>query len=164
VVRDQVALGQFVGSFYTLSYIGRYDRLMIRSINDRSTLRRSVRIDCEVVSERGFRLLARRALDLSTDGMLVQSEAQVEVGDDVIVSFTAPGGRFWMDAEATVARVVRGIREGDRVGRCLGLRFRTLENTSRAVLAASLRGLPPPIPSRHVRRDYASTVRLIHDW
>jgi hypothetical protein len=137
---------------------------MIRALNERTQLRRSVRIDCEVVSERGFRLLARRALDLSTDGMLVQSDAQVDVGDDVIISFTAPGGRFWMDAEATVARVVRGIREGDTRGRCLGLRFRTLDSMSRAVLAASLRGLPPPIPSRHVRRDYASTIRLIHDW
>jgi len=137
---------------------------MIRALNQRSSLRRGVRIHCEVVSERGFRLLARRALDLSVDGMLVRSDAQVDVGDDVIVSFTAPGGVFWMDAEATVARVVIGRREGDQLGRCLGIRFRTLDNVSRSVLAASLRGLPPPVPSRHVRRDYASSVRLIADW
>ena len=137
---------------------------MFRALNNRTSLRRTVRIQCEVVSELGFRLLARRALDLSPDGMLVQSDADVMVGEDVIVSFTAPGGRFWMDAEATVARIVKGRRDGDEEGRCLGLRFRTLDRPSRAVLSASLQGLPPPIPSRHVRRDYASAVRLISDW
>ncbi|HJL50580.1 MAG TPA: PilZ domain-containing protein, partial [Polyangiaceae bacterium LLY-WYZ-15_(1-7)] len=57
-------------------------------------------------------------------------------------------------------RIVRGTRRSDR-GRALGVRFDRLAPIDAALLAASLRGFPPPAPARRVRRDYAGTVSLL---
>lgn len=127
----------------------------------RGSLRRGVRLRCELVDERAFRLVGRRALDLSPDGMLVECDTRgVTVGDPLLLSFRAPGTALWLDTTARVARVVRGRRPGDR-GRCLGLSFDGLTRAERTLLAESLRGVPPPIPARAIRRDYAETIRRI---
>ena len=126
----------------------------------RQVMRRAVKIDCQVVRERDFKLIARRTVDLSTDGMLVPSEADVADGDDLIVSFKTSAFNIYISAEATVARVVEGRRSWDR-GRCLGLKFRALDAVSRLVLRGSLRRVPPPVPRREQRVDYAATIRRI---
>jgi hypothetical protein len=144
--------------------------LLVRR-KQRRSMRRSVRVDCQVVRERDFRLLGQRAVDLSDDGMLVLSEAQpsgwtssgrrlqVLTGEEVIVTFRAPATRLWFDCTATVARVIHGRRPFDW-GPCLGLSFESMDEVSRAFLRAELRGLPPPMPGRETRVDYAETVRL----
>jgi PilZ domain len=138
----------------------------------RRSMRRSVRVDCQVVREHDFRLIGQRAVDLSDDGMLVLSDAQatsalvsrrgrrldVLTGEEVIVSFRAPTTRLWFDCTATVARVIHGRRPGDW-GACVGLSFDGMDEVTRAFLRAELRGLPPPMPGREVRVDYAETVR-----
>ncbi len=124
----------------------------------RATMRRSVRVECEVVREHDFKLVGRRAIDLSPDGMLVLSDRRVLTGEDVIVTFRAPATRLWVDCTATVARVIHGRRPGDW-GTCLGLSFDKIDEVTRALLRAELRGLPPPLPARAVRVDYAETVR-----
>jgi c-di-GMP-binding flagellar brake protein YcgR len=133
-------------------------------------MRRSVRVDCQVVRERDFRLIGQRAVDLSDGGMLVLSEAHtpgparegrrlhVLTGEEVIVSFRAPTTRLWFDCTATVARVIHGRRPGDW-GACVGLSFESMDDVTRAFLRAELRGLPPPMPGRELRLDYAETVR-----
>jgi len=134
-------------------------------------MRRSVRVDCQVVREHDFRLLGQRAVDLSDGGMLVLSEAptsggasrggrrlHVLTGEEVLVSFRAPTTRLWFDCTATIARVIHGRRPGDW-GACLGLSFEAMDEVTRAFLRAELRGLPPPMPSRELRLDYAETVR-----
>jgi hypothetical protein len=121
-------------------------------------MRRSVRVDCQVVREHDFKLVGRRAIDLSPDGMLVLSDARILTGEDVIVTFRAPMTRLWLDCTATVARVVHGRRPGDW-GACLGLSFDSMDEVTRALLRAELRGLPPPVPARELRIDYAETVR-----
>ncbi len=126
--------------------------------NQRRAFRRAVRIECQVVRERDFKLVGQRTVDLSPEGMLVASDVNVLTGEDVIVSFLAPFTRLWVDAEAVVTRVVHGRRPGDR-GHCLGLRFQGIDDVARALLRANLRGLPPPMPSRMPRIDYAATVR-----
>lgn len=132
----------------------------IARASQRMTVRRAVGTVCQAVTEEGFQLLGERALDLSPEGMLLESEVETAVGADVIVSFRAPGTRIWLDAEATVARIVRGRRRADRA--CgIGLRFRSFDDVSRAILGASLRGRPPPAPARAVRKDYARTIRVI---
>lgn len=128
--------------------------------HQRRTIRRTVRLDCEVVRERDFKLIGRRAVDLSPDGMLVLADGRVLTGEDVIVSFRAPMTRLWFDCQATVARVVHGRRPGDW-GACLGLSFHGIDDLSRVILHADLRGLPPPIPARLPRIDYAETVRRL---
>jgi hypothetical protein len=139
----------------------------------RKAMRRSVRIDCEVVREKDFKLIGRRAVDLSDAGMLVLSEAcgepsvtgrrdacpDVLTGEEVIVSFRAPATRHWFDCPATVARVIHGRRLEDW-GACLGLSF-DLEEMDRVRLRAELRGLPPPLPAREARIDYAGTVHEV---
>jgi hypothetical protein len=134
-------------------------------------MRRSVRVDCQVVREHDFRLIGHRAVDLSDDGMLVLSDTQttsglsrrggrrldVLTGEEVIVSFRAPLTRIWFDCTATVARVIHGRRPGDW-GACVGLSFDVMDEVTRAFLRAELRGLPPPVPARELRVDYAETV------
>lgn len=103
----------------------------------RRPLRRSVEVPCQVVRERDLALVARQTLDLSEDGMLVGSLARVLTGESLIVSFRAPFSRAWIDAEATVARVLHGRRPGDRP-RALGLRFEVIGAAARAILLGEL--------------------------
>lgn len=132
----------------------------IARASQRETVRRAVGTVCQAVVEEGFSLIGERALDLSLDGMLLASDREPEVGTDVIVAFRAPGTGIWLDAEATVVRIVRGRRRSDPA-RGIGLRFRRLDSVSRAILDGSLAGRPPPVPARLVRKDYARTVRTI---
>jgi hypothetical protein len=127
--------------------------------SQRRAMRRAIRFECQVVRERDFRLVGKQAIDLSPDGMLVRSDDRVLTGDDVIISFRLPTTRQWFDTEGTVARVVHGRRPSDR-GPCLGIEFDSLDEISRWIIRASLRGLPPPLPSRERRVDYAASVHL----
>jgi PilZ domain len=126
----------------------------------RETIRRAVQIPCQVVRERDFKLIGARTVDLSPHGMLVKSEADVLPDERLIVSFRATAFNLWFDTEAVVTRIVSGRRPGDP-GRCLGVRFRTLDAVARHILRGSLRKVPPPVPRRERRMDYAATVRRI---
>lgn len=129
----------------------------IRSARDRKVVRRAVSARCEAVADRGFRLLGRTLRDLSPEGAFLETDAVVELGEEVYVSFQAPRTRMWVDARARVVRHVAGRRSGDRA-RGIGLRFEAIDPMDRAVLAGSLERVPPPVPARHVRADYAATV------
>jgi hypothetical protein len=124
---------------------------------DRKSLRRAVRTECEVVAEDGFRLLGRYTLDLSEDGLLLDAGAPCVIGEPVIVSLRMPRGTSWIDAEGHVARAIDGQRRED-CGSALGIAFDAMSPVDRAILRASLHGLPPPVPRRHRRMDYASTI------
>jgi c-di-GMP-binding flagellar brake protein YcgR len=126
----------------------------------RRAVRRAVRLSCQVVSEEAFRLVGRRALDLSPAGMLLESDEELDLGEELLVSFRAPRSGLFIDTRARVVRVVAGRRPGDH-GRCLGLRFEQLDPLMRSALSASLAGLPPPLPQRASRVDYAATIRAI---
>jgi hypothetical protein len=125
----------------------------------RTALRRAVRVDCQVVREHDFKMLGSRGVDLSPAGMLVMAQEPVLTGEPVIVSFRLPRGLYWFDAQATVARVVHGRRPGD-TGRCFGLEFHTFDDDCKWFLALALRGTPPPVPCRAARIDYAGSVHL----
>jgi hypothetical protein len=122
-------------------------------------VRRAARVECQVVRERDFKLIGSRSLDLSPHGMLVMAQADVLTGEEVLVTFRVPQTRLWFDAQATVARVVHGRRPGD-LGRALGLEFDPLDGSAQWLLRAAMRGLPPPLPMREPRIDYAATVHL----
>lgn len=126
--------------------------------NDRREVRRALGITCQVVRERDFRLVAERALDVSPDGMLVQTESELAVGESLIVSFKATQLGLWFDTEASVARIVKGRRDGDR-GAGIGLSFSTLDRVKRLILRGHLRRVPPPLPRRTQRIDWSATVR-----
>jgi hypothetical protein len=92
-------------------------------------------------------------------GMQVMAQERVLTGEPVIVSFRLPLSLYWFDAEATVARVVHGRRPGD-LGRCFGLSFESLADDAASFLRRALRGVPPPLPMREPRIDYAATVAM----
>jgi c-di-GMP-binding flagellar brake protein YcgR len=129
--------------------------------NDRQSMRHHVRIDCQVIRESDFRLVGHRTLDLSADGMLVRcAKPDVTIGESVIVAFQATPLGLWIDAEAEVTRLIRGRRPEDE-GRAFGLRFTDLSRVSRLILRGNLRRVPPPLPQRPRRVDYAATIREI---
>jgi hypothetical protein len=121
-------------------------------------MRRAVRVDCQVVRERDFKLLSTRGVDLSPLGMRIVTREPVLTGEPVIVAFRLPNGVRWFDAEATIVRVVHGRRTGD-TGRHLGLAFDSLAPEAQAYLDGALHAVPPPLPMREPRVDYAETVR-----
>jgi c-di-GMP-binding flagellar brake protein YcgR len=137
-------------------------------VNQRAILRHAVRMPCEVVRDRGFRLLGKQAIDLSPEGMQVVLErgADVEPGESVLVSFQATNLGMWFDLEATTSRIVCGRRHLDGGVQTIGLRFREVRPVIRHILRGALRRVPPPLPRREVgmprfRVDYAATVRRI---
>lgn len=132
--------------------------------NERREVRRAVPMTCQVVRERDFSLVSERTLDVSPDGMLVASDletaAALEPGETVFVTFRATALDLWFDTEATVVRVERGRRAGDR-GPGVALRFGSLPRVKRLILRGSLRRVPPPVPRRAQRIDFSATVRSI---
>src|SRR5271167_4770976 len=123
--------------------------------NDRREVRRRMTLPCRVVRERDFRLIGTNALDVSPDGMLVRTIRDVAPGDELIVAFRATELGIWFDAEATVARVLRGRRLKDH-GRCIGISFTRFDPVARLVLRGHLGRSAPPVPQRDARIDYAA--------
>ncbi len=124
----------------------------------RRAFRRYVRLDCQVVRERDFKLIAELAIDLSTEGMQVITRERILSGEEVIVSFKPPRSNVWVDAQAIVARVVHGRRPTDRGRRCLGLSFHTMNADDQTALWECLRGLPAPEPARDPSRGISERL------
>jgi hypothetical protein len=113
----------------------------------RAAFRRAVRLPCQVVRERDFRLIGGLALDLSPEGMLAVASERVLTGEPVIVSFRSDRIGRWFDAEATIARVLHARRAGDAMP-CFGLAFHGTDAAFREGVFRALRRLPPPVPRR----------------
>ena len=125
----------------------------------RSSSRHTVKIDCQVVRERDFHLLADRTMDLSASGALVGPADPALTGERILVSFRIPRSTVWIDAEATVTRVVHGRRPGE-FSRSLALEFDDLGALQRFLLKDALRTVPPAPPkSAPGRRSSQSLVR-----
>jgi hypothetical protein len=128
--------------------------------DDRRSIRRSVVAPCQVIRRPGDESLGDLAIDLSTDGMLVLSNAPCLVGETMLVSFQVPGTERWIETTARVARVAEGRRHND-LGRAIGLLFEPLDVESHRLLRVALEGLPETGPARPARPDYAATAGLI---
>jgi hypothetical protein len=129
--------------------------------NDRREVRKAIKMKCHVVRERDFSLIAEETVDVSPDGMLVKSDLpDLEPGERVFVTFRATNLDIWFDTEASVMRIIKGRRDGDRE-RGIGLRFSTLPGVKRLILRGHLRRVPPPLPRRAQRIDWTATVRSI---
>jgi hypothetical protein len=123
----------------------------VPATQDRRSIRRAFRTVCQAVRAQSFRLFGEQVLDLSPRGMLVRCDRVARLGERVLVSFRAPGNDgLWLDAEATVARLVQDQRSGDR-GVCAGLEFVYFERSARHELLVRLAGFPPPVPQRRLR-------------
>ncbi len=126
----------------------------------REASRRAVLLSCEAVRDRGFMLAGRRLLDLSSQGAFLESDSELDLGEEIYLSFRAPNTRLWMDARGIVVRRIEGKRRGDRA-RGVGLRFLPLDAPDRAVLEATLSKVPPTLPSRPIEVDYAKAIQEI---
>jgi hypothetical protein len=108
----------------------------------RGLLRRSVETHCEVVREHDFKLVGTRVIDLSTRGLLLETDLTILTGEDLIVSFKGPASDRWYDCTATVARVLHGRRRRDR-RRAVGVAFDRLHVLDELLLCEELRKAPP---------------------
>ena len=125
----------------------------------RGSSRHTVKIACQVVRERDFSLIADRVVDLSATGALVGPADPALTGERILVSFRIPRSTVWVDAEATVTRVVHGRRPGE-FRRSLAIEFDDLEALPRFMLEEALRIVPPAPPkSAPGRRSSQSLVR-----
>jgi hypothetical protein len=97
--------------------------------------------------------LSEQVIDLSARGMFVECSRTARVGEELQVSFCAPGWRegeeLWFDAEAVVARVVAGQRWCDD-GLGAGIEFTYFEKSCRHELLKRLVGCPLPLPKHRV--------------
>ncbi|MBX3259055.1 MAG: PilZ domain-containing protein [Labilithrix sp.] len=116
----------------------------------RTSFRRYVRLDCQVVREHDFRLVGDLALDLSTRGMLVRARQRVLTGEEVVVAFKPPRSNAWFDAQGVIARVLHGRRPGD-YGLSFGVEFVNLSKEDELILFESLRGIAAPDAQRPPR-------------
>lgn len=130
----------------------------------RISTRRDVLLPCQAVRERDFTLIADRTLDISVDGLLLPVQEEILTGETLIISFAIPG--MWIDAEASVTRVVHGRRPGDD-GLACGVLFDVISSSARAALAGYLHGKPPPLPRRgplaRLRRGEATPLLADQD-
>lgn len=136
---------------------GRSVRSVLSFAADRMTVRRAVKLRCQIVTESDFRLLGTEATDVSTGGLLVPSKEFVSSGESVLIALKLPRTGSWVDIEGTVVRTIEGRRESDQ-DRAIGIRFDKIDMLSRVMLSAGLVGNPPPVPTRNVRKDYAAAV------
>ncbi len=111
----------------------------------RRPLRHTIKLGCQVVRERDFKLVADELIELSDGGMVVIPRIPVLTGDELLVTFMAPFTRTFIDAEATVARVIHGRRVGD-ITRSLGLSLTAMDEAARALVKSQLTFLPTTAP------------------
>jgi len=133
----------------------------------RRILRRAVQLPCHALRIDDQRVLAGAVLDLSPHGMLAAVSREARVGETLLLSFPLPDGTLpdgtlpdptrWLGAKASVARVIRGRRNGDPE-LALGMRFTDIPLRARLSLWELLEGRPPPVPSRPIQPDYAGWV------
>jgi hypothetical protein len=124
---------------------------------DRRSIRHAAELECHVVAERGFRRIGGKTVDVSPTGLRIASDSAVNVGEQVVLSVKLPRGRTWVDAHGRVARVEHGTREGDS-GRTIAIQFTSMDPVDHALLAGATASIPPPIPRRLIRKDYAASV------
>jgi hypothetical protein len=117
----------------------------------RGSTRHSVKLACQVVRERDFQLVADRIVNLSSTGLFVSPADPALTGERLIVSFQIPHSGQWVDAEATVARVVHGRRPGEFT-RGLALELENVEEIPHMILGRALRRCPPSPPGHRSGR------------
>lgn len=117
----------------------------------RSQIRRAVQTPCIASALKGYEPVGFRVRDVSMEGLLIETLTPVQPGQEVFVTFQAPGnGRRWMQARTRVARVVKGERCSD-TGAAAALHFTDIDAADLAELSGRLLGIPPTIPLRALR-------------
>jgi hypothetical protein len=127
------------------------------------TPRHLLRLPCQVVRERDFRLIADRLDNLSLTGLSVSPAEPVLTGERLIVSFRLPHEQVWVDAEVRVTRVNHGRRPGEDV-RSLGLAFERVDESTQRAIARELGRTPVAPPGRSIRDEQSERVARVLAW
>ena len=116
----------------------------------RADLRRSVDLECQVVSDLWDGALPHRATNLSAAGIYLVSDFPLHVGHEVVLSFEPPRGGDELLVYGEVRRVEMRRRGFEPLGRGggMGVAFDYLSDSERERLTQCLKGLPPPLPPR----------------
>jgi hypothetical protein len=117
----------------------------------RARLRRTIETACEVVRARDCSPVGTRVVDLSAKGLLLETDATLLTGEELMVLFRSPWGD-WFDCDATVARVLHGRRRWDDI-RAIGIAFEPLDPWREIMLCESLRNAP--VAHRHMAKRTA---------
>jgi hypothetical protein len=125
--------------------------------------RHLLRLPCQVVRERDFRLIADRLENLSLSGLEVSPAEPVLTGEKLIVSFRLPREGVWVDAEARVTRVIHGRRPGDE-GRSLGLAFEAVDEHTQRAIEKELSNTPVAPPGRSMRDEHSQRITRVLAW
>ncbi|MBK6691112.1 MAG: PilZ domain-containing protein [Myxococcales bacterium] len=131
--------------------------MLMQPMRQRGAIRRAIQVPCTLVRAKDLKVIGKKSLDLSEDGMLVGAMDELAFGDQVMVSFTFTPFAIPFHVEGTVARFLRGRRTTDRMP-AAAVRFESLDAVSRLILRGNLRRIPPTLPARARRVDYAATV------
>jgi len=123
--------------------------------NRRRALRKSTKTPCQIVREGDNLVFAEQMTDVSEGGMLVLTDAELALGDRLMVSFQMTAMGIWVDTPATVVRKIEGRRRED-LGTGFGVRFDGVDPVKRLVLRGSLRRAAPPVPKRARRASVAA--------
>ncbi len=123
--------------------------------------RHRVRIPCQVVRLRDFKLVADSIENLSLGGLLVGPCDPALTGEPLYLSFRLPKSGQWVDTDAVVARVIHGRRDEDHA-RQLGVKLERLCPASRQAIRQQIQDTPPMPPTpRPGRRDITPLVRRL---
>jgi hypothetical protein len=117
----------------------------------RRSLRRAVALECGVRSDLWDGELRLPIANLSTDGLWLETRLALSPGHELIVSFEPPLAQrsevIWAAAEVVRAGVYRPSAESP-AKRGVGLAIRYCSIEHKRLLARSLLGCPPRLPSR----------------
>jgi hypothetical protein len=136
--------------------------MLFAPMQQRRAIRRAIQMPCTLVRARDLKIVGKRGLDLSQDGMLVGALDEVREGEGIIVSFTFTPFAIPFHVEGQVARVLHGRRGNDRMP-AVAVSFDSIDPVSRLILRGNLRRIPPVLPARARRVDYAATVAQLLD-
>jgi len=125
----------------------------------RRAVRRAVSLECAVISDWWDEPVPHLVTNLTPHGLWIETPFPLEIGDEMIVSFTPP--RWRRDREIVTCGAVRRVDLRRReAGGGMGIEFLDLGEGERSELTATLRGLPPPLPKKLSRRR----PRREHVW
>lgn len=99
-----------------------------------------MRMPCQVVRERDFKLVATSVMNVSESGLLVDADVPVQFGEKIIVTFYSAAVKGWIDAEGTVTRVSHGPRWMARK-QAFGVAFANIDSDSRRNIRRSMAAL-----------------------
>lgn len=99
-----------------------------------------MRMPCQVVRERDFKLVATSVMNVSETGLFVDADEPVRFGDKIIVTFYSPAIKQWIDAEGTVTRISHGPRWMARK-QAFGVEFDRIDEGSRKNIRRSMAAL-----------------------